>query len=209
MWEDMTDPRNRYGFIREIEADLIDQVLAQIKVQFGEIRMTEVGVFSANTTRGVYRWGMEHDCPVHCVGIDFEHYRPNPTPDENYTFYSGDSMDLWREFPKDYRSNFCFVDGCHCVNHAMMDFLNYSPFVVVNGLCLFHDTALPSFQKHQEQWPQDHSYAGKPSSVLGVREGLKKLGLLQGYRTDWKLIEEVPSDTGLMGCCLFQKVCEL
>ncbi len=63
--------------------------------------------------------------------------------------------------------------------------------------------------EHQEAWPQDHSYAGKPPSVLGVREGLAKLGLLQGYRADWKLIEEITSDTGLMGMCLFRKEFEL
>jgi len=205
----MIDPSARYGFMREIEADLVDQLLAQIKVQFGEIRGIEVGVFAAGTTRGIYRWGKEHDCPVFLTGIDFEKYRPNPTPDPNYNFIAQDSMDAWREIPTDYKCGLVFVDGCHCVVHSSQDFLNYSPFVEVNGYCLFHDTAIPSFQKYQEEWPQDHSYAGKPSSVLGVREGLKKLGLLQGYRTDWKLVEEIPSDTGLMGVCLFQKILEL
>ena len=91
----------------------------------------------------------------------------------------------------------------------MADFLNFSPFVVVGGYVLFHDTALPDGSYEQGPWPQNHSYAGKPPSVLGVREGLKKLGLLQGYREDWKLIEEIPSDTGLMGAILFQKLKEL
>ena len=205
----MTDPKNRYGFVREIEADLIDQLLAQVKVQFGEIRGIEVGVFAAGTTRGIYRWGKENDCPVFLTGIDFEQNRPNPTPDTNYDFHACDSMDAFREITRNY--NFLFVDGCHCVNHSMADFLNYSPFVIVGGYCLFHDTALPTAMGFdvQEQWPQDHSYAGKPSSVLGVREGLKKLGLLQGYRSDWKLVEEIPSDDGLMGMCLFQKMREL
>jgi len=205
----MIDQKNRYGFMREVEADLLDQLLAQIKVQFGEIKGIEVGVFGAGTTRGIYRWGKEHDCPVSLIGIDFEQYRPNPTPDPNYNFIAKDSMDAWREIQGQY--NFLFVDGCHCVNHSMCDFLNYSPFVQVGGFCLFHDTALPTSlgKQEQEKWPQDHSYAGKPSSVLGVREGLKKLGLLQGYRTDWKLVEEVPSDTGLMGMVLLQKTKEL
>ena len=205
----MTDPQNRYGFMRSVEADLLDQLLAQIKVKFGEIRMCEVGVFGAGTTRGVYRWGKENDCPVFATGIDFEQYRPNPTPDTNYDFHASDSMDAWREITQKY--NFLFVDGCHCVNHAMCDFLNYSPFVEVGGYCLFHDTALPTSlgKTEQEAWPQDHSYAGKPSSILGVREGLTKLGLLQGYRSDWRLIEEVTSDSGLMGMCLFQKFNEL
>ena len=198
----------RYGFMRPVECDLVDKVLDKLKAEFGYISMCEVGVFGAGTTRGVYRRAKEIDCPVHLTGIDFEQYRPNPTPDPQYHFIAEDSMDAWRKIDTKY--NFLFVDGCHCVNHAMSDFLNYSPFVVVGGYALFHDTALPIGKENQEPWPQtDHGYFGKPPSVLGVREGLKKLGLLQGYRSDWKLIEEIPSDSGLMGMCLFQKVQEL
>lgn len=207
----------RYGFMREVEADLVDRLLAQIQTKFGEIRMIEVGVFGAGTTRGVYRWAKENNCPCQLVGVDFEQYRPNPTPDANYEYYAEDSMDAWRSMSRNWiggftpKYNLLFVDGCHCVNHSMCDFLNYSPFISVGGFALFHDTALPTSldKSEQEAWPQDHSYAGKPSSVLGVRDGLRKLGLLQGYRTDWKLVEEIPSDTGLMGMCLFQKVFEL
>lgn len=197
----------RYGFVRDIEADLIDKILDRLKSEFGAIRMLEIGVFSGDTVRGVYRRAKEIDCPVECVGVDFEKYRPNPTPDPSYQFFSGDSMDMWRDMTGN--CEFLFIDGCHCVNHSMMDFCNYSPFVEVGGYCLFHDTALPKDQFSQEPWPQDHSYAGKDPSKLGVREGLKKLGLLQGYRIDWELIEEVPSDTGLMGMILFQKTKEL
>lgn len=208
----MIDPSSRYGMMRVEEADLIDRLLETIATKFGVIKFLEVGVMGAGTVRGVYRRGKEIDCPVQAVGVDFEHYRPNPTPDASYVFYGKDSMDAWRDFPKDYEANFLFIDGCHCVNHAMCDFGNYSPFVENCGYTLLHDTALPTAlgKTEQEPWPQaDHSYAGKPPSVLGVREALKKLGLLQGYRTDWKLIEEVPSDTGLMGLCLFQKMADL
>jgi len=205
----MIDPSNRYGFVRDIEADLIDRTIDMVKSEFGEIRFLELGVFAGGTVRGVYRRAKEIGCPAQCTGVDFEMYRPNPTPDPSYTFYAADTMDAFRDFPSDSKFNILLVDGCHCVNHSMADFLNYSPFVVVGGYTLFHDTAVPTFQPTQEAWPQDHSYAGKPSSILGVREGLKKLGLLQGYRSDWKLIEEIPSDTGLMGVCLFQKLQEL
>lgn len=199
----------KYGFMREIEEQLIDRLLDKLKAEFGWISMCEIGVFGAGTTRGVYQRAKEIDCTVSLVGIDFEQYRPNPTPDPGYVFHAEDSMDAWRFVKGNF--NFLFVDGCHCVNHSMCDFLNYSPFVVVGGYALFHDTALPTSlgKVDQEAWPQNHSYAGKPDSILGVREGLKKLGLLQGYRSDWKLIEEIPSDTGLMGMCLFQKNKEL
>jgi hypothetical protein len=192
--------------MREVEADLVDQLLAQIKVQFGEIRFMEVGVFGAGTTRGVYRWGKENNCPISATGVDFEQYRPNPTPDPSYVFHSGDSMDKWRDVNGTF--NFLFIDACHCVVHSSQDFLNYTPFVVERGYILLHDTALPTDlgKDKQEEWPQDHSYAGKSNSVLGVREALKKLGLLDNRRADFKLIEEIPSSTGLMGMTLYQRI---
>ncbi len=197
----------RYGTMEEVEADYLDGLLDRLKREFGEIRMLEIGVFNADTVRGVYRRGKEIDCPVQCSGVDWVFYDPNPSPDPNYDFHAGDSMDAWRTINQRY--NLLVVDGCHCIAHSSQDFLNYSPFVVVNGYCLFHDTALPAGKEKQEAWNQNHSYAGTPDSVLGVREGLKKLGLLQGYRTDWRFIDEVPSDTGLSGMMLFQKTMEL
>lgn len=205
----MIDPSNRYGMMRVKEADLIDSLLNTINAKFGFIKMCEVGVMGAGTVRGVYRRAKEIECPVKCAGVDFEHYRPNPTPDPNYVFYGKDSMDAWRDFPKDYTANLLFLDGCHCVNHALCDFCNYAPFVENCGYILLHDTALPTAlgKDEQEPWPQtDHSYAGQPSSVLGVREALKKLGLLDAQRTDFKLVEEVESSSGLMGMMLYQRV---
>lgn len=197
----------KYGFMRDVEEELIDSLLHTIKHKFGIIKFLEIGVFSGGTVRGVYRRAKEIECPVKCAGVDFESYRPNPTPDPEYKFYAGDSMDAWREIPIDTQYNMLLVDGCHCVNHAMCDFLNYSPFVENCGYVLFHDTALPTSlgMKEQEKWPQDHSYAGKPPSVLGVREALKKLGLLDAQRTDFKLVEELESSSGLMGMILYQR----
>ena len=205
----MIDQKNRYGFMREVEADCMDALLDGIYRQFGEVRFLEIGVFGGGTVSGVVRTCQKMTCPVFASGVDFAQWKPSPPPLDDYDFHDCDSMDAFREIK--HRYNLLFVDGCHCVNHSMADFLNYSPFVIVGGYCLFHDTALPTAMGFdvQEQWPQDHSYAGKPSSVLGVREGLKKLGLLQGYRSDWKLVEEIPSDDGLMGMCLFQKMREL
>lgn len=195
-----------YGYVREQEAELLDETLVKLKVQFAKIAFLEIGVFGAGTVRGVYRRGSAIQCPVQAAGVDWEDYRPKPTPAPDYQFYAGDCMDMWRQVKGEF--NLLFVDGCHCVNHSMCDFLNYSPFVVVGGYALFHDTAVPKGTTGVDQgtWPQNHSYAGQAPSVLGVREGLKKIGLLQGYRADWKLVTEIPSDTGLMGMMLFQKL---
>lgn len=179
----------------------MDGLLADLKDRFGCIRFLEIGVFSAGTLYGVYDRADELGCPVHCEGVDMPHWKPSLAPLE-YVFHAEDSMDAWRNIHTEF--NLLMVDGCHCVNHSMMDFLNYSPFVVVGGYCVFHDTAT-DHTGTQGQWPQDHSYAGKPPSVLGVREGLAKMGLLQGHRTDWALVREI-AETDIMGMCIFKKV---
>lgn len=203
----MIDPQKRFGFMRKEEADLIDGLLPKIQAQFGTVRFLEIGVFGGGTVTGIVRRCGEIGCSVFAAGVDFIEQKPAPAPLPDYEFHDRDSMDAWRDITN--RFNFLFVDGCHCVNHAMCDFSNYSPFVEVGGYALFHDTALPTAlgKTEQEAWPQtDHSYAGKPPSVLGVREGLRKLGLLMDYRLDWKLIEEVESPSGLMGMTLYQRV---
>lgn len=203
----MIDPKNRYGYMREVEADLMDGLLDTLKSEFGHIAFLEVGVFGAGTTHGIYRRAKEIDCQVRRgVGVDFESYRPNPSPSPDYEFHGVDSMDAWRGITGD-DFGLLFVDGCHCTNHALCDFANYSPKVRLGGYVLLHDTALPSGKESQEEWPQtDHSYAGKPPSVLGVREALKKLGLLDGHRSDFELVREVESDSGLMGMMLYRRV---
>lgn len=201
---DSQDPQSRYGFMRDVEEDLIDRILDRIKDEFGSIKFLEIGTFGAETVRGVYRRGKELGIPVEAVGVDFEQYRPNPTPDPNYIFHAGDSMDQWREVKGKF--NFLFIDACHCVVHSSQDFLHYSPFIEVGGYILWHDTALPAGKEKQQFWPQDHSYAGKPPSGLGVREGLKKLGLLDNRRSDFEFVEEVESHDGLMGMMLYRRI---
>jgi hypothetical protein len=203
---------SRYGSMSETEYDLIDRTLDQIKTQFGEVRFLEVGVCGGGTVAGVARRCSQIRVPLFAAGVDcLEHYKPDrnlfPELPADYKFYVGDSMDQWRNITDRY--NILLVDGCHCVIHSAADFLNYSPFVVVGGYVVFHDTALPKDQYEQMAFPQDHSLAGKDPGKLGVREGLKKLGLLQGHRTDWELVEEVPSDSGVMGAMLFKKVKDL
>ncbi len=197
----------RYGYLQEREFDLIDKILGKLKVEFGAVQFLEIGIgLGGMTGHGVVRRCKELDVPITMSGVDISTQAPDPLPLPDYKYYQGDSMDVWRNVKGAF--NFLFIDGCHCAMHAMNDFLNYSPMVVVGGYCLFHDTARPGMEDEQE-WSQDHSFIGRPDSVLGVRNGLKKLGLLQGYRADWGFIEEIPTTNGLMGMICYRKLLEL
>jgi hypothetical protein len=197
----------KYGDMREEEEQFMDGLLAVIHTDFGYVRFLEIGVLSGNTARGIVRQCNAIGCKVSGAGVDFAQWRPNPTPCTDYQFHAGDSMDAWRGIGSVF--NLIFVDGCHCVNHSMCDFLNYSPMLEVGGYCLMHDTAAPLGRETQDQYYQNHAYAGQPDSVLGVRDGLKKMGLLQGLRADWQLVTELKSDSGLMGVVLLKKLRDL
>lgn len=196
----------KYGFIQDTEGTLLDELMVTLKQEFGAVRFLEIGVFAGQTTTGVVNRCKEIDCPLTAAGVDFIQWKPATDPVPGYQFYEGDSMDAWRQIQPGF--NLLFIDGCHCVNHSMMDFLNYSPLLDVGGFCLFHDTAFPPTDAPPGYgaWPQDHSYAGKPPSYLGVREGLIKLGLLGNLRSDWQFVREVEGYGGLMGLCCFRRV---
>ena len=196
---------HKYGMMTVKEAGLLDETLLGLKEKFGEIRFLEIGTCGGATTRGVYQRAAEIGCPVHCEGVDNMADYCLADPPGDYKFHVGDSMDIWSEVKGAF--NLLFVDGCHCVNHSMCDFLNFSPFVVTGGYCLFHDTA-PNANGVQGEWPQNHDYAGRPPSVLGVRAGLQKTGMLQGHRKDWELVSEI-QEGELMGMCLFRKLLPL
>jgi hypothetical protein len=200
------DTTHRYGMMTIKEATLLDDLLLTIKEKFGEIRFLEIGTCGGGTTRGIYERAKEIGCPVHCEGVDnVAGYCMDDAP-EDYVFHIGDSMDMWKGITRrDF--NLLFIDGCHCVNHAACDFLNYSPFVAVGGFALFHDTA-PNANGTQGEWPQNHGYAGQPPAVLGVRSALEKIGLLQAHRRDWMLVKEI-QETEFMGMCLFEKLLPL
>lgn len=196
----------KYGFLRDVEYEFFDELVLRIKNELGEVRFLEIGVWGANTATGVVNRCREIGCPVKCAGVDISPLN-SPLPHEGYVYYQGDSIEMWRQVTGTY--TLLLVDGCHCSSHCAIDFLHYSPFVVVGGYCLLHDTALPDGSDKQDEHPQDHSYYGKPPSVLGVRDALKKLGLLQGHRKDWVFVQEVPSSDGTCGLMLFKKVAAL
>lgn len=199
---------HRFGWMTHAEADALGKLLKTIATDFKEIRFLEIGVFGGSTTSGVYETAEALGCPLYAAGVDLAQGKPPVDKYPDYHFYEGDSMDQWRNIKE--RFNLLFVDGCHCINHSMCDFLNYSPLVVVGGYCLFHDTAALGDCSASDQgaWPQDHSYHGLPPSSLGVRQGLLRMGLLNNLRTDWTKVWEI-RESAIMGMTLFKKLKEL
>lgn len=188
---------HKYGVITFGEAAMLDSLCNKIKSEFGYLSLLEIGMAGGATMAGIMERCSEIGCPCNYHGVDGEGGKPEFKP-ENATYYIGDSAEVFTNVSGQF--NLLFIDGCHCVNHCMLDFLNYSPMVVVGGYCLFHDT-------NDTIWQGDH-YQGHgpkhPEFHIGVRAALRKLGLLAGLRKDWRLVAEV-KDTEIMGMMLFRK----
>lgn len=92
--------------------------------------------------------------------------------------------------------DFLLVDGCHCENHVMLDFLNYGPKVVTGGCVFFHDASREAPRSQGFTCPLAND------DLAQVYPALLKLGLLPGPLSGWKLLAF--NEEGL-GVALFQR----
>lgn len=96
------------------------------------------------------------------------------------------------------KANFIFIDACHGAPCVTRDFLLAEKLIKPGGVIAFHDTD-PSCQG---QHFQEHCGTG-----IDVRAALEALGLLNGTREGWRMIEETwPSKPGNHGAAFFQKM---
>lgn len=92
--------------------------------------------------------------------------------------------------------HFAFIDGCHELECCKQDFEMLEPHIVNGGIVAMHDSA----EREQGTDPQPHR--GQP---IAVRQGAIELGLLNGSRKGWKLLEDVQPEIE-RGCLFVQKV---
>lgn len=192
-----------YGVMTVGETEFMNRFLEQLKTEFGYVRFLEIGVAEGATMAGVLERCDALQVPVDYTGVDGPQGRPSFLP-ENCTFIEGDSAYAYPRVGEGF--NILFIDGSHALNYVMLDFLNFSPLVVVGGYCLFHDT------REGPQWTGMHFQGTGPKDMvdnnIAVRPALKKLGLMDDRRTDWKFIEEI-MDTSIMGMRLYRKLKDL
>lgn len=104
-------------------------------------RFVEIGVLTGQTARGIKRFCDEHGIVLEYWGIDSvspeTHNQPRePFPGAN--FVQGDSVESFHiPLPP---FDVVLVDGCHCINHVMLETIHYGSRVKEGGWMLFHDT---------------------------------------------------------------------
>lgn len=180
-----TDTDHDWGIISHGDVALMKRILdAAMAIFEPPLRLLEIGLASGETARGIYRHVTASGHALDYYGLDCVHFEPFLP---RCTLFEGDSQYIFESVQVPGGLHILFIDGCHCVNHAMLDFLHYSPLVVIGGYVLFHDTN-PSLswqgQIHHGHGPHT------PSFGRAVRSAIQKLGLMNGNRKDYELIGE-------------------
>lgn len=191
-----------YGAIGIGDARFLEGFLERVKTRFGDrLKILEVGIANGYTGAGMVRYLNRLGACVEYHGID----GPGGAPHDGVlpvggVFHQGDSTEIFESVPDGF--HFVLIDACHCSNHCALDFLNYGTKAVVGGIVIFHDTN-PN-PKWQGQFHQGHG-PKTPAFGIGTRSAMAKLGLLNGHRSDWRLIAE-EADGDMLGMTAFERI---
>jgi hypothetical protein len=160
------------------DAEVIESVLREFNVC--PIRFAEIGVFGGSTARGILSWCDMHYIGLAYWGVDNCAQIESQAPFIGAKFIKGDSAEVFHLVP--FGLDAVLLDGCHCINHVILDVLHYGARVRKGGFLLLHDTS-PEIQQtmrdpHGPDIPEFHN------SVLA---GLKMIGF---PTEDWILWKE-------------------
>jgi len=180
-----------YGLITETDGRALERSLMRTARRFrcesrGEpLRIVEIGVCHGDTARGIKAFLDAEGVAFEYVGLDNNRDLPVAVPFEGAQLIVGDSAETYRLLP--WRPHWIFCDGCHAANAVMLDFLNFGDQLLPGGELIFHDAA-PYTQRKldwQGMGPKDHVDFG-----TATRTAARRLGLLDGARSDWSLVEQ-------------------
>ena len=175
-----------YGIITPTDAQTLERSLQLAFDTFPgkTLNLLEVGICHGDTARGVAEFCRGKGITFNYTGVDSQRDRPIVPPFEGARLVLGDSTEVYGQVP--YGFHWAFIDGCHCINHFSLDFLHYGDLMVSGGIVAIHDAApdAQGVQHYQTHGPMIDDFG------IGVREGLRKMGLLGKSNQDWTLIEE-------------------
>lgn len=197
----MNQPRHSphgFGVLSLEDVPFLKQTLRRVAEEFGEIRMIELGVANGGTTIGIYNWCHERVVKFEWQGCDILAGKPDFDLGDWGRFHCGNFHTPEIVNAVFGKANLLFIDGCHCYNCVVEDFMLYSPKVAKNGFVLFHDTcAYDGWQNHHTQC--------KPDRMIETRRALNDLSLWPLKRDDYKFIAE-QNEGKTQGMMLFQKL---
>lgn len=181
-----------YGIITEKDKISLERAMDLVMDTFSpanKIRVLEIGVCRGDTSRGINQYFSNKGRDVEYWGVDNGKDLKVSPPFEGANLVLGESSEIHHKIPGTFY--FLFIDGCHCANHVMLDFLNYGRKLEIGGIVVFHDVSPAAQNKHDYQGHGDRTFH---ETGTASRTALYRLGLetskTPGFRTDWKLVFE-------------------
>ena len=168
-----------YGTMTNVDVFQIEKSLKLLKKTFGDkhVNLLEIGLDKCQTARAIHGKLPE-------LGItNYTYWAIDSNPKTKLPFKGckmliGNSEDIYNQLPD---LHWVFIDGCHCSNHIMLDFLNYGHKVVKGGMLSFHDTGPYSQGQHYQKHGPD-----EPDFYIAAERAFEKLDIFN--RQDWKHI---------------------
>jgi hypothetical protein len=179
-----------YGLLGPTDPTVIERTLLEVARVFKcdpPFRVLEIGVCEGKTARGIKEFLDSYNIKFEYWGVDNQRDRSVELPFPGANLVIGDSTTEYHRIPNDKWFRWILIDGCHCVNHAMLDFLHYSPLLSSGGFILFHDTN-PDTQGKLDY--QGHGPKDNPDMYISTRKAMELLGLSTGYLRGWSLVED-------------------
>lgn len=158
-----------YGLLTGADAGLIAGALDLVVEQFPSPVIVEIGIWDGATSRAI---------ASHVAGrVDYSYWavdsgkdQPAQPPFPGANMVVGDSIEVYDRVPP--RIHFLLIDGCHCVNHAILDFMHYGARVVHGGLVVLHDSGVEmqgkDYQGHGPQAPDFHVAVRRAVDMMGL-----------------------------------------
>ena len=174
---------NAGGFLHHDDLDAYESCLRDAAAWFPhDLRICEIGTWSGHSSRSV-------NAALNGFGVSaYEHWCVDNRIEANGCWeqpFPG-ALCVWKdssEAAAEVSDNLglVLVDGCHCLQHVLMDFALYAPKIRKGGLILFHDVN----EKSQGTQYQNHGDRTRLESHISVRSALATLGLMPLLRGDW------------------------
>lgn len=181
-----------------IESFLIAASVVAFTDYNSKIKILEIGICHGHAAKEMKNVLDGKGISFDYYGIDSERDRKIDLPFGNVII--GDSSEVYNQLPDDF--HFILIDGCHCVNHVILDFIHYSNKLLKNGYILFHDTAscIKDKKDYQEHGPRENS-----DFYIAVRRALELLRI--DDRNDFvKVLEGSDSSFDYGGITVYKKI---
>lgn len=156
----------QYGALNSDDVIVLERVLFCFTAR--RLRFLEIGVYDGQTARGIRDYCSENGISLEYCGLDNGNQNDGTLPFEGARMIKGDSAESFHLVPAQF--DVVLSDGCHCVNHVILETIHYGNKVVSGGFMLFHDTS-PRIQHtmkdpHGPNIPEFHNSVNLAHALL-------------------------------------------